>query len=183
MRRSHDAILVLNAGSSSIKLSVFAERAGELALEVRGEVEGLYTAPRFVAQDLSGRVVAEESWPGRKLGHDGARGVSSRRAGACHARGAAAVDRARAGEGELTSRQRAEPARGSAEAGGGEWGQTSRDRSRSLRRRGRPARSLLSGSGTVHPSPHEGLARNPDAGRRAATHTRAGGSSVEGFLW
>jgi len=49
MRRSHDAILVLNAGSSSIKLSVFAERAGELALEVRGEVEGLYTAPRFVA--------------------------------------------------------------------------------------------------------------------------------------
>jgi len=72
MRRSHDAILVLNAGSSSIKLSVFAERAGELALEVRGEVEALYTAPRFVAQDPSGRVVAEESWPGRKLGHDGA---------------------------------------------------------------------------------------------------------------
>src|SRR2546426_8116327 len=72
MRRSHDAILVLNAGSSSIKLSVFAERAGGLALEVRGEVEGLYTAPRFVAQDSSGRIVAEESWPGRKLGHDGA---------------------------------------------------------------------------------------------------------------
>src|SRR2546428_542343 len=72
MRKSHDAILVLNAGSSSIKLSVFAERAGGLALEVRGEVEGLYTAPRFVAQDSSGRIVAEESWPGRKLGHDGA---------------------------------------------------------------------------------------------------------------
>ena len=72
MRRPHDAILVLNAGSSSIKLSVFAERAGELALEVRGEVEALYTAPRFVAQDPSGRVVAEESWPGRKLGHGGA---------------------------------------------------------------------------------------------------------------
>jgi len=72
MRKSHDAILVLNAGSSSIKLSVFAERAGGLALEVRGEVEGLYTAPRFVAHDSSGRIVAEESWPGRKLGHDGA---------------------------------------------------------------------------------------------------------------
>src|SRR5213594_1937350 len=72
MGKSNDAVLVLNAGSSSIKLSVFAERAGELALEVRGEVEALYTAPRFVAQDPSGRVVAEESWPGRKLGHDGA---------------------------------------------------------------------------------------------------------------
>jgi acetate kinase len=72
MPKSNDAILVLNGGSSSIKLSAFAERVGELALEVRGEVEGLYTAPRFVAQDPSGRVVAEESWPGRKLGHDGA---------------------------------------------------------------------------------------------------------------
>jgi len=38
MRRSHDAILVLNAGSSSIKRSVVAERAGELALDVRAEV-------------------------------------------------------------------------------------------------------------------------------------------------
>jgi len=72
MRKSNDAILVLNAGSSSIKLSVFAEGAGELALQMRGQVESLYTAPRFVAQDPSGRVVAQESWPGRKLGHDGA---------------------------------------------------------------------------------------------------------------
>ena len=70
--RSHDAILVLNAGSSSLKLSVFAEGAGELALQMRGQVESLYTVPRFVAQDPSGRVVAQESWPGRKLGHDGA---------------------------------------------------------------------------------------------------------------
>ena len=46
MGKSNDAVLVLNAGSSSIKLSVFAQRAGELALELRGEVEGLYTAPR-----------------------------------------------------------------------------------------------------------------------------------------
>ena len=69
---SHDAILVLNAGSSGIKLSVFAERAGELVPEVRGEVESLYTAPRFAARDPSGRILAEESWPGRKLDHDDA---------------------------------------------------------------------------------------------------------------
>jgi acetate kinase len=72
MCSSHDAILVLNAGSSSIKLSVFAERAGELTLEVRGQVEGLYGSPRFVAQDPSGAVVAEESWSGRMLDHAGA---------------------------------------------------------------------------------------------------------------
>src|SRR4029450_26634 len=69
---SHDAILVLNAASSGIKLSVFAERARELVPEVRGEVESLYTAPRFAARDASGRILAEDSWPGRKLDHDDA---------------------------------------------------------------------------------------------------------------
>jgi len=72
MHESTDAILVLNAGSSSIKLSVFAERGGELALELRGAVEELYTAPRFRAHDPAGRVVAEKSWDGAALGHDGA---------------------------------------------------------------------------------------------------------------
>jgi acetate kinase len=72
MHESKDAILVLNAGSSSIKLSVFAERGGELALELRGAVEELYTAPRFRAHDPAGRVVAEKSWGGAALGHDGA---------------------------------------------------------------------------------------------------------------
>ena len=72
MDKSKDAVLVLNAGSSSIKLALFAERADELALELRGEVEGLSRAPRFVAQDPSGRVVAERSWPEKTLGHDGA---------------------------------------------------------------------------------------------------------------
>jgi acetate kinase len=72
MHESTDVILVLNAGSSSIKLSVFAERGGELALELRGAVEELYTAPRFRAHDPAGRVVAEKSWDGAALGHDGA---------------------------------------------------------------------------------------------------------------
>jgi acetate kinase len=72
MRKANEAILVLNAGSSSIKLSVFAAGTGELALVLRGEIEGLYTAPRFVARDPAGRVVAERSWHESKLGHDAA---------------------------------------------------------------------------------------------------------------
>jgi acetate kinase len=72
MTDPNDAILVLNAGSSSIKLAVFAERVGELALELRGMVEGLYTQPRFRAQDPTGGVVADKSWGGTTLGHDGA---------------------------------------------------------------------------------------------------------------
>jgi acetate kinase len=72
MAKSNDAILVLNAGSSSIKLAVFGERGGELALELRGQVEGLYTMPRFAAHDATGRVVVEKSWGRTDLGHDGA---------------------------------------------------------------------------------------------------------------
>ncbi len=38
-----DAIVVLNAGSSSIKFSLFLAHDGALAPDVRGQVEGLYT--------------------------------------------------------------------------------------------------------------------------------------------
>jgi acetate kinase len=68
-----DAIAVLNAGSSSVKFSVFEARAGSLELAARGQAEGLYTAPRFVAKDGSGKLLGEKSWgEGAKLGHDGA---------------------------------------------------------------------------------------------------------------
>jgi acetate kinase len=68
-----DAIVVLNAGSSSIKFALFVDRRRELELEVGGQIEGLYTAPRFVARDRSGEVEAEESWEdGGTFGHDGA---------------------------------------------------------------------------------------------------------------
>ena len=43
------AIAVINAGSSSIKFSLFAEAGGELDLKAHGQIEGIYTAPRFVA--------------------------------------------------------------------------------------------------------------------------------------
>jgi acetate kinase len=67
------AIAVLNAGSSSLKFSVFAERGNALELTARGQTEGLYTAPRFVAKDRDGKTLGEKSWgEGVKLGHDGA---------------------------------------------------------------------------------------------------------------
>jgi acetate kinase len=68
-----DAILVLNAGSSSIKFLVFAEDEGELRPALRGQIEGISTAPRFVAKDAAGKLAGEKSWgQGTKLGHDGA---------------------------------------------------------------------------------------------------------------
>jgi len=68
-----DAIGVLNAGSSSIKFSLFAEEAGRPTLVARGQAEGLYTSPRFVAKNGDGQVLDEKTWPaGVSLGHDGA---------------------------------------------------------------------------------------------------------------
>ncbi len=68
-----DAIAVLNAGSSSVKFSVFVERDGELRLQARGQIEGLYNAPRFVARGADATVLAEKDWgQGATLGHDGA---------------------------------------------------------------------------------------------------------------
>jgi len=52
-----DVILVLNAGSSSIKFSVFDATGGGLELLLRGQIEGLYTAARFGATDRRGASV------------------------------------------------------------------------------------------------------------------------------
>lgn len=67
-----DAILVVNAGSSSIKFSLFLERGEALDLLLGGQIEGLYSAPRFKAKDAAGTVVGERQWAdGEPLGHDG----------------------------------------------------------------------------------------------------------------
>lgn len=57
-----DAIVVLNAGSSSLKFSVFAQRDGDFVPIARGQAEGLHTAPRFVARDSAGKLLNERSW-------------------------------------------------------------------------------------------------------------------------
>jgi acetate kinase len=67
------AIAVLNAGSSSVKFSVFVESGAELRLQVRGQIEGLFTRPRFVAKAADGSLMAEKDWgDSQSLGHDGA---------------------------------------------------------------------------------------------------------------
>ncbi|HMG32901.1 MAG TPA: acetate/propionate family kinase [Blastocatellia bacterium] len=68
-----DAIAVVNAGSSSIKFSLFVTGSNDLTLELHGQIEGVYTTPHFIAKRHDGTTAAEKSWPeGLKLGHDGA---------------------------------------------------------------------------------------------------------------
>jgi acetate kinase len=70
-----DVIIVLNAGSSSIKFSMFAVGSETLELVYRGKAEGIFTAPRFVARDAAGQLLEEKKWgEGQRLGHDGALG-------------------------------------------------------------------------------------------------------------
>src|SRR5689334_4307136 len=67
-----DAIAVLNAGSSSLKFSLFTVDH-DLALVARGQAEGLFTSPKFVAKDSDGNVVEQKAWgDGQELGHEGA---------------------------------------------------------------------------------------------------------------
>ena len=58
-----DAVLVLNAGSSSIKFELFEVRAEAAPLaRFAGQVEGIGAAPRFTARDAAGRRLAERDW-------------------------------------------------------------------------------------------------------------------------
>ena len=67
------AIAILNAGSSSLRFSLFAQRDSELVPIARGLAEGLYTTPRFVARDGRGTIFVKKSWDkGNRIGHDGA---------------------------------------------------------------------------------------------------------------
>ncbi|MBL8396202.1 MAG: acetate kinase [Candidatus Accumulibacter sp.] len=57
------AILVLNAGSSSLKFSIFEVAADrDLHAVAVGQVEGLGTAPRLKARDGNGQRIAELQW-------------------------------------------------------------------------------------------------------------------------
>jgi acetate kinase len=58
-----DAVLVLNAGSSSLKFAAYRAEGG-LREMCAGQVEGLGAGPRFVARDAAGQVLAETRWEG-----------------------------------------------------------------------------------------------------------------------
>lgn len=80
MSAAHPVILVVNAGSSSVKVSVYVvpESAHENVdiqpeLAAHGQIEGIGVAPRLVARMADGRVVADERFPVEQVAdHDAA---------------------------------------------------------------------------------------------------------------
>jgi acetate kinase len=67
-----DALLILNAGSSSLKFTVYLDGERPEPL-VEGQFQSLLTHPRFSARDGGGRLVGERDWgSGNVVGHEGA---------------------------------------------------------------------------------------------------------------
>jgi acetate kinase len=59
-----DAVLALNSGSSSIKFSLFeVNDLNRLTLSAKGQIEGISSAPHFLARSAEGAVLAERRWP------------------------------------------------------------------------------------------------------------------------
>jgi acetate kinase len=56
------AICVLNAGSSSIKFSLFEDETEGLSLRLRGQIESIGSAPRLTVRDVAGQRVHERQW-------------------------------------------------------------------------------------------------------------------------
>ena len=57
-------VLVLNAGSSSLKFATYAVSATGPEARHAGQVEGIGAVPHFVARDAAGAVLAERRWQG-----------------------------------------------------------------------------------------------------------------------
>ena len=63
-----DIILVVNAGSSSIKFSIYlAEGASALVLTLKGQVDGIGTRPRLRARDADGRPLVDQTFPAAEI--------------------------------------------------------------------------------------------------------------------
>ncbi len=64
-------ILTLNAGSSSIKFALYESGAEALELLAKGQVEGIGSAPHFVAKDAAGDLLSESYWESVGGGSEG----------------------------------------------------------------------------------------------------------------
>jgi acetate kinase len=59
-----DAVLALNAGSSSLKFGVFRSTGAATIVPVsKGGIEAIGTAPHFTARDTNGAILIEKRWP------------------------------------------------------------------------------------------------------------------------
>ena len=69
MNAVRPTILVVNAGSSSIKFQLFERQAQEgLELELKGQLEGIGTRPHLLAKGAQGTLLVDDSYPAEQVG-------------------------------------------------------------------------------------------------------------------
>ncbi len=66
-----EAILVINAGSSSIKFAVFTDGDNQMRLRAKGQLDGIGSDPSFAVKNAAGETIdARDEWPrGSPLRH------------------------------------------------------------------------------------------------------------------
>ena len=63
-----ESVLVINAGSSSIKFQLFAVTGHDLLeRRMKGQIEGIGTRPRLLAKDVKGNVLIDETRPAAEV--------------------------------------------------------------------------------------------------------------------
>ena len=63
-----ETILVVNAGSSSIKFQLFEVGAhDQLQRRFKGQIEGIGTRPHLLARNIQGETLVDETWPGAEV--------------------------------------------------------------------------------------------------------------------
>jgi acetate kinase len=63
-----DTILVVNAGSSSIKFQLFAVASGDrLERRLKGQIEGVAVKPHLIARGVGGDTLIDETWPAAEV--------------------------------------------------------------------------------------------------------------------
>ena len=64
-----ETILVVNAGSSSIKFQLFSVGAGDqLQRRLKGQIEGIGVRPHLVAKGADGKTLIDKTWPPAEAG-------------------------------------------------------------------------------------------------------------------
>ena len=65
-----EAVLIINAGSSSVKFSLYrVGDDGEPAAALEGQIEGIGTEPHMTAKDAKGRELADRRWQDQGMDH------------------------------------------------------------------------------------------------------------------
>src|SRR6516165_10119570 len=58
-----ETVLVINAGSSSIKFQLFDIAHDPLRLRIKGQIEGIGARPRLLANNAAGKILIDQTWP------------------------------------------------------------------------------------------------------------------------